>query len=120
MPRLQMSPELADSALAWLQLRAMVKGLIPADKDFIGRQFEARLSEAQSAQKRGDVLQAVRAYQEIAADFRMFRDVKEAEASAKSLSGSEDFRKAKKSEKALLELQDDGLGGAGRRHEGVP
>ena len=102
-----MPPELADSALAWLQLRAMVKGLLPADKDFIGRQFEARLSEAQSSQKRGDLLQAVRAYQEIASDFRTFRDVKEVEASAKSLSGSEDFRKAKKSEKALLELQDD-------------
>lgn len=102
-----MPPELADSALAWLQLRAMVKSLIPADKGFVGRQFDARLSEAQSAQKRGDILQAVRAYQEIAADFRTFRDVKEVEASARSLSGSEDFRKAKKAEKAILELQDD-------------
>jgi dienelactone hydrolase len=102
-----MPKDFADRALAWLQLRAIAKGLAPVDKEFIGKQFESRQSEAQSAQKAGDILAATRSYREIAHDFRTFRDVKEQEALAKSLSESDEFRKAKKNEKAGLELQDE-------------
>lgn len=97
----------AERALAWLQLRAMVKGLAPVDKDFIGRQFEGRLAEAVSAQKAGEILAATRDYREIAQDFSTFRDVKEQDALAKSLTASEEFRKAAKNEKAALDLQDE-------------
>ena len=100
-----MPKSFAEQSLAWLQLRAMVKGLTPVDKDFVGKQFDERLAEAQSAQKSGDILAAVRAYHEIANDFRTFRDVKEQETLAKSLADSEAFRKAKKNEKAALELE---------------
>jgi predicted esterase len=102
-----MPKDFAERALAWLQLRAMVKGLAPVDKEFIGRQFEGRLAEAASAQKAGDILAAVRDYREIAQDFSTFRDVKEQEALAKSLAASEEFRKAAKNEKAALDLQDE-------------
>jgi predicted esterase len=102
-----MPKDFAERALAWLQLRAMVKGIAPVDKEFIGRQFEGRLAEAVSAQKAGDILTAARAYREIAQDFSTFRDVKEQEALAKSLAASEEFRKAAKNEKATLDLQDD-------------
>jgi predicted esterase len=102
-----MPKEDAERALAWLQLRAMVKGLAPADKDFIDRQFEGRLAEAASAQKAGNILAATRDYREIAQDFSTFRDVKEQEALAKSLAASEQFRKAAKNEKAALDLQDE-------------
>ena len=102
-----MPKELADHALAWLQLRAMVKGLTPVDKGFVDKQFDERLAEAQSAQKAGDILAATRAYREIAADFRTFRDVKDQEAMAKSLAESEAFAKAKRSEKAALDQQDE-------------
>jgi dienelactone hydrolase len=102
-----MPPELAGRALAWLQLRAMVKGLAATDKEFAGREFDARVAQAQSAQKNGDILTALRAYHEISNDFRGFRDVKEIDAIAGALAGSEDFRKAKKAEKAALELQDE-------------
>jgi len=102
-----MPKEFAERALAWLQLRAMVKGLAPADKEFIGRQFEGRLAEAASAQKAGEILAATRDYREIAQDFSTFRDVKEQEALAKSLAASEEFRKAAKNEKAVLDLQDE-------------
>jgi dienelactone hydrolase len=99
--------ELAGRALSWLQLRAMAKGLAAVDKDFLGGEFNARMAEAQSARKSGDIPGAVRAYREISNDFRAFRDVKEAETTAGSLAGSEDFRKAKRAEKAALELQDE-------------
>jgi tetratricopeptide (TPR) repeat protein len=102
-----MPKDFAERALAWLQLRAMVKGIAPVDKEFIGRQFEGRLAEAASAQKAGDILAAVRDYREIAQDFTTFRDVKEQEALAKSLAASEEFRKAAKNEKATLDLQDE-------------
>ncbi|HWS16421.1 MAG TPA: hypothetical protein VN223_00320 [Candidatus Elarobacter sp.] len=102
-----MPKEFADHALAWLQLRAMAKGLTPADKEFMGQQIESRVAEAQSAQKAGDILTATRGYREIAQDFRSFRDVKEQEALAKSLADSDDFRKAKKREKAALDVQDE-------------
>src|SRR6478609_9549848 len=102
-----MPKEFAERALAWLQLRAMVKGLAPVDKEFIGKQFEGRLAEAASAQKAGEILAATRDYREIAQDFSTFRDVKEQDALAKSLAASEEFHKATKNEKAALDLQDE-------------
>jgi len=102
-----MPKEFAERALAWLQLRAMVKGISPLDKEFIAQQFESRMVEAQSAQKSGDILAATRAYREIAQDFRAFREVKQQETMAKSLAESDEFRKAKKNEKAALDLQDE-------------
>ena len=106
-PHNWMPKEFAERALAWLQLRAMVKGVAPLDKEFVGQQFDGRLAEAQQAQKSGDVLAAARSYREIAQDFHTLRDVKEPEAAAKSLAESEGFRKARKNEKAALDVQDE-------------
>src|SRR5262249_2222177 len=101
-PHNWMPKEFAERALAWLQLRAMARGLTPMDKEFVGQQFDIRLAEAQSEQKSDDILAAARAYREIAQDFHTFRDVKEQEAAAKSLAESEEFRKARKNEKTAL------------------
>ena len=106
-PHNWMPKDFADRALAWLQLRAMVKGLTPVDKEFVSKQFDDRLAEAQAAQKAGDILTSVRDYREIATDFKTLRDVKEQEVLAKSLAESEVFRKAKKSEKAALDFEDE-------------
>jgi hypothetical protein len=106
-PHNWMPKEFAERAVAWLQLRAMVKGLVAVDKEFVTQQFESRVAEAQAEQKAGDVLAATRAYREIAQDFSPFRDVKPQLALAKSLAESAEFRKAKKNEKAALELQDE-------------
>jgi hypothetical protein len=85
----------------------MVKGLVPIDKGFVDQQFESRVAEAQAEQKAGNILALARAYREIAQDFGTLRDVKPQEAIAKSLAESKEFRKAKKDEKAALELQDE-------------
>jgi predicted esterase len=105
-PHNWMPKDFAERAVAWLQLRAMVKGIAPVDKEFIDRQFESRLAEAASAQKAGDILAATRDYRDIAQDFSTFRDVKEQDALAKSLAASDEFRKAAKNEKAAQDLQD--------------
>jgi predicted esterase len=102
-----MPKEFADRALAWFQLRAMIKGVVPADKDFVAAQFESRVAEAQAEQKSGDVLGAIRARREIVQDFSKVRDVKEQESQAKTLAASEETRKAKKAEKEALKLQDE-------------
>jgi dienelactone hydrolase len=102
-----MPKEFAERAVAWLQLRAMVKGIAPLDKQFVAQQFDIRVAEAQAEQNSGDVLAAERAYREIAQDFSSFRDVKPQMVLAKSLAESGEFRKAKKNEKAALELQDE-------------
>jgi predicted esterase len=106
-PHNWMPKEFAERALAWLQLRAMVKGLAPVNKEFIGKEFNRRLAEAVSAQKAGDILTATRDYREIVQDFSTLRDVKEQETTAKSLAASEEFRKAAKNEKAALDLEDE-------------
>jgi dienelactone hydrolase len=106
-PHNWMPKEFAERAVAWLQLRAMVKGLVPIDKEFVGQQLEGRIAEAQSEQKAGDILAATRTYRAIVQDFSSLRDVKPQEALAKSLAESKEFRKAKKDEKAALELQDE-------------
>jgi poly(3-hydroxybutyrate) depolymerase len=106
-PHNWMPADFAEHAVAWLQLRAMTKGLTTPDQAFINGQFSSRLAEAKNAQSTGNVLAAVRAWDEIVQDFRTVRDVKELEALGKKLAGSEEFRKAKKNEKAMLDLQDD-------------
>src|SRR5579864_1915013 len=106
-PHNWMPKEFTDRALAWFQLRAMIKGIVPMDKDFVAAQFESRVAEAQAEQKSGDVLAATRTYQEIAQDFSKFRDVKEQESLAKTLASSDETRKAKKAEKEALKLQDE-------------
>jgi hypothetical protein len=84
----------------------MVRGVAAVDKAFVSKQFDDRVAEAQAAEKSGDLLAAVRKYREIAADFKTFRDVKEEEALAKSLSESGAYHKARKNEKAAFDLQD--------------
>jgi tetratricopeptide (TPR) repeat protein len=106
-PHNWMPREFAERALAWLQLRAMVKGLVAVDKEFVAQQFEGRMAEAQGEQKAGDILAAERAYREIVQDFSKFRDVKPQMELAKSLAESGEFRKGRKNEKAALELQDE-------------
>jgi tetratricopeptide (TPR) repeat protein len=85
----------------------MVRNLAPVDKNFVNGQFDLRLAEAQAAQKTGDILAATREYNEMAADFRTYREMKEQETLAKSLADSAEFRKARKNEKAALDLQDE-------------
>src|SRR6185369_9667902 len=47
-PHNWMPKEFAERALAWFQLRAMVKGIAPPDKEFVAQQFERRVAEAQA------------------------------------------------------------------------
>ncbi len=100
-----MPSSMAEDALAWLQLRAMVKGTVPLNKDFIESEFLKRTTAAQSLLEKGDVLSASRAYPAIVNDFGKLRDVSGAEQSASQLNASKELKQAKKNEIAALDLQ---------------
>jgi len=118
-PHNWMPKDFAEQALAWLQLRAMVRGVMPVDKVFVSKQFDERVAETQAAEKNNDLLAAVRDYREIVTDFKAFRDVKGQEAQAKSLGDSGAYRKARKNEKAALDLQDEVTMKIGSLTEGI-
>jgi tetratricopeptide (TPR) repeat protein len=100
-----MPAAMADEALAWLRLRAMIKGTVPVDKDFIEAEFKKRIDGAQASLEKGDVLSAWRAYQDIVNDFGKLRDVSATEKALQQLNSSKELQKARKNEKAAIDLQ---------------
>ena len=107
-PHSWMPADVADQALAWMQLRAMVKEFIPRDKDFIAAEFTRRVDAAKALQQSGAAVAASRAYRELLNDFRAFPDVntKDLAVQAADLLKSSEFKKDKKNEQAVLETQD--------------
>lgn len=105
-PHSWMPASMAEDALAWLQLRAMVKGIAPVNKDFIEELFQKRTTAAQSSLDKGNTLQAWRAYQEIVNDFAKLRDVTVAEKAVAQLKSSKELQRARKNEKAALDQQE--------------
>jgi poly(3-hydroxybutyrate) depolymerase len=100
-----MPAEMAEDALAWMQLRAMIKGNMPMDKDFVAQQFQKRTAAAQAFLNQGDVLSAWRADKTIVSDFNKLHDVAATEQELKRLDGSKDLQRAKKNEKDSLDQQ---------------
>jgi tetratricopeptide (TPR) repeat protein len=100
-----MPPQMAEDALAWLQLRAMVKGTVPVNKDFIEEEFQKQTNGAQILQDKGNALAASRTYQEIVADFGTLHDVTTARKSLSQIEDSKELQRARKNEKAAVELQ---------------
>lgn len=100
-----MPSSMAEDALAWLQLRAMVKGTAPLNKDFVESEFLRRTTVAQSLLDKRNVLSASRAYQAIVTDFGTLRDVEDAKKSASQLNASKELKQAKKNEIEALDIQ---------------
>ena len=97
---------MAEDALAWMQLRAMINGSMPVDKDFVAAEFQKRSAAAQAFLTQGDVLSAWRADQTIVNDFSKLHDVTATEQEIKRMDASKDLQRAKKSEKESLDQQD--------------
>jgi hypothetical protein len=105
-PHNWMTPAVAEEALAWMHLRAMVRGTAPADKDFVESEFNRQAAAAKSLRQSGDTLAAFRAYRQIIHHFRPLRDIKDVLAQQDTLAASDELKRARKNEQALLELQD--------------
>ena len=105
-PHSWMPESVAEEALTWMQFRAMVKGTLPADKDFVESEFNRQLAAAQTLQQSGDALAAFRAYRQIVFDFKALRDVKQVEVAQAVLSKSDELKRARKNEQSILVLED--------------
>jgi dienelactone hydrolase len=104
-PHSWMPPAVAEEALAWMQLRAMVKATALLDNDFVESEFKRRVEKARSLQQSGEVLAAFRAYREIISDFESLRDITDIQARRNTLAGSDELKHARKNEQALFELE---------------
>jgi len=71
-------PALAGRALEWMHLRAMKEERLRRSASFIERQWELALDEAEQLRKGDRVLEAHRAFRDLAADFEELRDIAEA------------------------------------------
>ena len=89
-----MPPEVAQAALAWLNLQAMASGTLARNDAFVSAQWAERLQQAQSEERNHDVYDAFYSYSSLAADFGPLRDVSEARAAAERLRGSPEFHRA--------------------------
>jgi hypothetical protein len=105
-PHHWMSPAVAEEALAWMHLRAIVKGTAPVDKDFVEREFSQQVAAAQLLQQSGNALAAFRMYRQSVNDFRPLHDTKDVQARQDALARSDEIKRSRKSEQALFELQD--------------
>ncbi len=105
-PHNWMPPAVAEEALAWMHLRAMVKGTVPVDKDFVESEFNRQVAAAESLRQSSGALSAFRAYRQIINDFRSLRDIKDIQAKQDALAASDELKRARKNEQALFELQD--------------
>jgi hypothetical protein len=105
-PHHWMSPAVAEEALAWMHLRAMVKGTAPVDKDLVEREFNRQVAAARTLEQAGNTLAAFRMYRQIVNDFRPLHDTKDIQAKQDALAKSDELKRSRKNEQALFELQD--------------
>jgi len=89
-----MPAEVAQAAIAWLNLEAMASGTLARDEAFVAAQWAARLERAQTEERDHDAYAALYSYSSLAADFGPLRDVSEARAAAERLRASPEFHRA--------------------------
>lgn len=98
--------ELAEEALAWMQLYAMKKGSIPKDEKFINENFQTRIAKAESYLSKKQYLEAFQGFSAIVNDFKDLRDVSGVEVKVKSLQSSDELKKSLKDEEKQIETQE--------------
>lgn len=100
-----MPPETAEKALAWLNLRAMKKGDLPKDEQFISAMLSLQSEQAKNFLAAGDLLDARRLYLSLVDDFGELRDVSEYLRKVAEINNSAEYKQARKIEEEQLERQ---------------
>ena len=91
-------PEVADRAIAWLELQAMRSGARRRDEALAARRLADEVAAAAALENAGDPAGAWRRYAEAAEDFRSLADTGPAAAKAEALGRSDAVRKALRDE----------------------
>ncbi len=98
-------PQIAEDALAWLELKAMQSGTKKPDPAFVQKQFDATKAEATQAAQRGDALMQYYALRELASDFKGLQNVAEFERELAQLKDSKTFKTASHDEQREVDEQ---------------
>ncbi len=98
--------ELAEEALAWMQLYAIKNGSVAKDETFIKDNFQQRLSKSESYLNKNQYLEAFQGFSAIAFDFKGLLDVSAVEEKVKSLQISDELKKALKEEENQIQSQE--------------
>lgn len=84
------------AAVEWLQAAAMMRGLIPRDGAFLEQRARAAMAEAAALEGRGELLRALRAYQQTASFYAGVGGAEKAAAAAGALARSPEAKEALK------------------------
>lgn len=106
-------PDVCGHALEWLQLRAMVSGLMPVDSTWVRAQLSADIATAERLESVGQWDDAQRLFREIAQDYAAWPAARDANARAESIVQRPAFRRyqderrkvAEQDERQATELQ---------------
>ena len=98
-------PEVWDEAIAWLEVQAMRRGLRPRDQSFIAQQQKAGLERAAQFEAHGDLLQALREYRGLVADFEGLADTSAAATKLAEFQSRKDVKEALKADRSAIERQ---------------
>jgi dienelactone hydrolase len=98
-------PEIAEDALAWLELKAMQSGTEKTDPAFVQKQFEATKAEAARALQRGDALTLYYTLRELASDFKGLENVTKFENELAQVKDSKTFKTATHNEQREIDDQ---------------
>ncbi len=101
------SPELAATAVEWLELRAMAAGRRQRDEAFITRQWSAAAARAHELELAGKFYPAYLEWRASAVDFSGLRDVTEAAAATERLAKSAVVRKAEREQFRQMQRQNE-------------
>ncbi len=93
-----MPQRLATTAVGWMELLAMRRGLRPADPELVGELFAADLAAAREAESAGEPLTALRRYESIARTYAGLHDTAAVEKAARELAGSRGVAEARRAE----------------------
>jgi hypothetical protein len=95
--------EVCDRALGWIVCRAMAQGLRPKEDKTVQEVFETELGAARALEASGRILQAVKDYEALLADFQDLARSCDLQSQVDRLKKSPDFAKALKKKRACGE-----------------
>jgi len=90
-------PEILDNAVSWLELQAMIKGIIPVDQAYIDNQFKDQTEQAVKMGMNGKWFEAAKQYRYLLRDFPNQPDIDQVRVRLDSIEKTNVFRKDERS-----------------------
>lgn len=98
-------PEIAEDAIAWLELKAMQAGTEKVDPAFVRRIFEKTQAETEQAEQRGDALAQYYALRSLVQDFHGLEDTSAVAAKLAQVKSSKALKNAEHKQEGEIDAQ---------------